>query len=121
MFYSYDENQLYVHNSLIFKYCSMKIPSFFDIDMNFTAENLLEKNEFGRKKYDCVADQFMRILGYKMKGFYDSSVIDKELERGRQIVEKYIAKVDRGSECNLCENHSWISLEWRSNKKFYGI
>jgi len=103
---------LYVHNSLILKHCEAKLPSFFDIDLNFTRESLREKNEYGRKKFECVSMQFLNVLEYFMKGFYDSKDLDKEIKRGHQIAQKFISKIERGSKCKICESHLWISILW---------
>ena len=103
---------MYAHNSLVLKHCVMKLPSFFDIDINFTRKSLLEKNEYGRKKFECASMQFLNVLEFLMKGFYELKDVGKEIKRGHEIAQKFITKIERGSKCKICESHLWISIMW---------
>jgi len=89
MSYSYDDNELYVHNSLIFKHVSMNKPSFFNI------------SQIVRVKGYCICIRFKRALKYFMKGFYDEDTLSSELKRAHEI-ENIFRKENF---CKFCENH----------------
>ena len=73
MFFDFDQNALYAHNSLFLKHTVSKKLSFYTLD-----ENLLQVLQQKPKNhclfppvlsFKCMCIKFKRILKYLMKGF----------------------------------------------------
>ena len=115
IFYSFDDNQLYAHHSLILSNCETKLPSFFDIDHKPKPTSNEEENLDDTASSDsstrpfetCVCARFKRTLKYMMKGFCKEENVANELQRARKIEASIVNKVPGFSHvcsCVICGN-----------------
>ena len=82
IYYSYTDNQLYAHRSLFINSIPSALPCFFTMNLEF----LIAMLKSGKKTTDrCFCLEFMRILKYKMKGFFETISLEKEINRSKNI------------------------------------
>lgn len=99
IFYSYNDQQLYVSHTLLFKLTNGLIPSFFQIHIN---------DKKSRSPKNCVCTQFKRILKYHMKGFYLISREQNELNQAKELVK--IIFDQENNHCKFCNKYNFTKV-----------
>ena len=109
----------------------MKLPSFFDIDLDYLAEirliyskyssealeliNALGKLDLNSRE-NCACIKFRKALKYMMKGFYDKANVERELHRALEIEANLIVKIGFNCYCIICsDNWNLQSIDENNN------
>jgi len=81
-------------------------------------EFLIAMLKSGKKTTDrCFCFEFMRILKYKMKGFFETISLEKEINRAKYIESLLFEKNFSFYKCKACERP--IFIKEKTIKKFY--
>jgi hypothetical protein len=112
IYYSYSEDQLYAHVSFFVGSKSIVFPSFFTINLELVREMVQTKVKIKQDRHNrsrCVfCSQFIRILKYNMKGFFDPNSLIKEFKQSESIFAILFEKKNYGYDCKLCSGRIYL-------------